>query len=112
VTNSYNQEEAELRATIVMHTLQLNALTTAEARQRGTSRPGPSISTGDRSGPSTSILRNGLREIPPRRTTPATPVPNYPHILEKDLNVACIYAMAKMNKTYSGLETGKKHKAP
>ncbi len=39
VAHSSDQEEAELRATIAMHTLQLNALTNAEARQRGTSGP-------------------------------------------------------------------------
>jgi hypothetical protein len=101
VAHSSDKEEAGLRATIAMHTLQLNALTTTGARQRGTSGPGPSTSTVDRSGPSTSILRNGLREIPPRRTTAAILVPDYPHILKKDLNVAGIYAMAKVNKTYS-----------
>jgi cbb3-type cytochrome oxidase cytochrome c subunit len=61
-----------------------------------------------RAGASTSILRNGLREIPPRRTVPTVPVPDYPHTFEKELNVAGIYAMAKVNKKYSGPVSGEK----
>jgi hypothetical protein len=97
VTNR-GQEEAALRATIAMAQLQLSAITGNETRHTSPSA--------DRPGPTVSILRNGLREIPPLRQTPMVSVPAYPYV-EKDLNIAGIYAMAKLN-AYSGPISGER----
>jgi hypothetical protein len=111
VSNSSDLTEIEqLRRTIAQGTLQLNALTTGDRRRRGPSSSGPSASMIDtlRAGASTSILRNGLRDTPPLRTVAQIPVPDYPHTYEKQLNVAGIFAMAKVNQKYSGPVSGEK----
>jgi hypothetical protein len=95
---SSDQEEAELRARIAMDSLQLNALTHAEARQRGSSV--------DRSGPSTStsILRGrNPIEIPPRRQTPAIHTP-----LKRNSMCRASTIWPKSTKKYRGPETREK----